>query len=145
MLNGQKRIIDKIVSDLGMNRAKNYRDAYPKSLFKRFETLGKEDLYFTCYHRLSNSSHVMAEDTISWLLGVMQEDKKLLFSIGREAVAYSRMMCLIVLITAIEAIGVFSIAHGFLGCVSLIQGCRSQLIGEIERLSDDAGVPKDEI
>lgn len=145
MLNEQKIIVNKIASKLGMNRVNNFRDAYPKSLFKRFGSIGKEDLYFTCYHRLSNSSHVLAEDTISWLLGFMQEDQKLMLAMGREAVAYSNMMCLIVLVTAIEAIGIFAIAHDFLDCASLIQDCRSRILEEIEKLSYDAGVPQNEM
>jgi len=142
MLEHQKIIIDQLVSTLNMNRAKNYRDVYPKSLFKRFESLGKEDEYFTSYHRLSNSSHLLAEDTISWLLGIMHGDRENLFEMGREAMAYSQMMSLIVLVTAIEAIGVFAIAHNFLDCAALVQECRSKLITEVENLSSHAGVTK---
>lgn len=145
MLDGQRMFIDQMVLALNMNREKNYRDAYPKSLFKRFERLGKEDEYFTSYHRLSNSSHILAEDTISWLLGVMMGDREKQLKMGQEAMAYSQMMCLIVLVTAIEAIGVFAIAHNFLDCASLVQECRRKLIIEVEKLSSHAGVPTNEI
>jgi hypothetical protein len=145
MLEGQKMIIDQLVSTLNMNREKNYRDVYPKSLFKRFKSLGKENQYFTSYHRLSNSSHLLAEDTISWLLGIMNGDREKLFEMGREAMVYSQIMSLIVLVTAIEAIGVFAIVHNFLDCASLVQECRSKLITEVEKLSIHAGVPKEEI
>ncbi len=145
MLDDQRKIIDELVSSLGMNKCENYREAYPKSLFKRFEQTGKEGQYFTSYHRLSNSSHVLAEDTISWLFGVMQGDSQMLLSMGKEAVAYSQMMCLIVLVTAIESIGMFAIAHNYLDCVGLIQESRNKLIIEVERLSADAGVPQNEI
>lgn len=145
MLNGQKIVIDELVSTLGMNRSEKYRDAYPKSLFERFKKVGKEEQYFTSYHRLSNSSHVMAEDTISWLLGIILDDHEKLIAMSKEALEYSQMMSLIVLLTAIESIAMYAIAHNFLDCVNLVQESRSKLISEIERLSKDAGVPQDDI
>ncbi|HGS4631983.1 TPA: DUF5677 domain-containing protein [Vibrio cholerae] len=64
---------------------------WPKSLFKRFESLDMVESYYENYHRLSGASHITAEDTISWLftLGATMEQK---IAVAEEAVAYSTMM-----------------------------------------------------
>lgn len=145
LLEGQRLIIDHLVSSLGMNRAKNFRDAYPKSLFERFKRIGEEGQYFTSYHRLSNSSHVMAGDTISWLVVSMFGDHKAFVAWSAESVAYSQMMCLIALVKAVEAIGIFAIAHNCIGSSELVENCRGVLIAEIEELSNSAGVPQNQL
>lgn len=42
-------LLDHIVETCGINR-KPYRDAWPKSLFKRFSELGRETDYYESYH-----------------------------------------------------------------------------------------------
>ena len=51
---------------------KNIEDVpdWPKSLFKRFEALGRQTDYYESYHRLSGSSHISGEDTLTWLLAL---------------------------------------------------------------------------
>ena len=64
---------------------------WPKSLFKRFEALGRETDYYESYHRLSGASHITGEDTIGWLASLQASDE-LRYRFAKEAWAYSTMM-----------------------------------------------------
>ena len=112
---------------------------WPKSLFKRFEAMGRETDYYESYHRLSGSSHINGEDTLSWLvaLDLPNEQRHLL---GLEAWAYSIMMTRIASRFFVEAAVSCTIAYGRLNNDDL-QKCRSALGDAVHSIAQAAGVP----
>jgi hypothetical protein len=88
-----------------------FNKIWPKSLFDRFKALEKEELYFEMYHRLSGSSHITAEDTLSWIIALnFPDDEKM--KLSKEAWSYSIMMVRLACLTYLDAIAVCCISHG---------------------------------
>ena len=119
------------------------RSHWPKSLYKRFEALGLEESYYSSYHRLSGSSHITAEDTISWLISLQQSDGYK-HSLAKEAWAYSLMMTRISCTYFIDAVTACCIAHGLKDDTVLnrLKALKNNLADAVADLSEAAGVPK---
>lgn len=133
------KFIDKIVLTCNITR-KPYKEVWPKSLLERFSELGRETDYYESYHRLSGSSHISGEDTLTWLLTLnVGEDKK--YKIGKEAIAYSVMMSRIASLFFVDAASACCIAHGF-ESPEKFESIRQNLIQSVGEIAEDAGVPK---
>ena len=119
-----------------------YNELWWNSLFKRFDALGRADEYFSIYHRLSGSSHVTAEDTISHMM-TLQASSGARQLIAFEACSYSIMMSRIVVDTFIDAVALCCIRHNLAEDKSLnrFKYLKSRIAGAIEDISKDAGVP----
>jgi hypothetical protein len=112
---------------------------WPKSLFRRFEALGRETDYYESYHRLSGASHITGEDTLAWLvaLNVPVEQRH---RMGGEAWAYSIMMTRIACQFFVEAAASCAIAYGRPNNDDL-QSCRRALGEAAHSIACKAGVP----
>ncbi|HEX5329027.1 DUF5677 domain-containing protein [Sulfuricurvum sp.] len=64
----------------------------PKKILKRFQEVGHETTYHTVYTRLSATTHLNAEDTISYMMAKISGNKELELQIGLEASAFSEFM-----------------------------------------------------
>lgn len=123
---------------------KEYNDLWWNSLFKRFDALGKAGDYFTIYHRLSGSSHMTAEDTISHMMTLQYpiEARQL---IAFEACSYSVMMTRIVTSSFINAVAFCCIRHGLTDEESLnkFTELKDKLGQAVKEISKDAGIPSE--
>jgi len=123
---------------------KEYSDLWWKSLFKRFDALGKADDYFSIYHRLSGSSHLTAEDTISHMMTLQlpREARQLL---AFEACSYSVMMSRIVINSFIDAVAYCCIRQNLTEEDSLNKfiDLKNKLGNAIQEISKDAGTPSE--
>lgn len=120
---------------------KNIEDVpdWPKSLFKRFEALGRQTDYYESFHRLSGSSHISGEDTLTWLLALdLPTEKK--HALAVEAWAYSTMMTRIACTFFIDAVASSVIAYGRLENADL-RACKESLGKAVAEIAKQAGVP----
>lgn len=115
---------------------------WPKALFHRFKAIGRETDYYEIYHRLSGSSHITGEDTLSWLLVMQQPDVANRRRLGQEAWAYSIMMTRFASIFFIDAALACCQAYGMTSSQEL-QAHRISLYRAIEEIASHAGVPLD--
>lgn len=112
---------------------------WPKSLFKRFEALGRETDYYESYHRLSGASHLTVEDTVTWLVSLSLPAEHCQ-RMGKEAWAYSIMMARIACTFFVDAVAASVIAHGRTNNEDL-QGCKRALGQAVSQIARAAGVP----
>jgi len=139
LIHRYKELLDNIVSICGINR-KAYRDAWPKSIFKRFSELGREVDYYESYHRLSGSSHINGEDTFVWLLSTNLSDKQK-YELAKEATAFSVMMSRIASIIFIDSAIACCISHG-MKSDKRFSALKDKLVLSVQEIASDAGVPK---
>lgn len=121
---------------------KEINDLWTSSLFKRFEKLEKTEDYFSNYHRLSGSSHMTAEDTISFMIAIqMPEDLRI--KMAKEACAYSIMMSRIVCANFIDCVSACCVYHGMTDSIKLqqLKNLKHIVYSAIEEIRVDAGVP----
>lgn len=123
---------------------KEYNGLWWNSLFKRFEALGKAADYFSIYHRLSGSSHMTAEDTISHMM-TFQYPKEVRQLIAFEANSYSIMMSRIVTNSFVDAVAFCCIRHGLTEEDSFNQfkDLKKKLGEAVQEISKDAGIPSE--
>lgn len=112
---------------------------WPKSLFKRFEALGRETDYYECYHRLSGASHITGEDTLTWLICLEMSNEQR-HRMAAEAWAYSVMMTRIASTFFVEAVASCVISYGRLNNEDLRE-CTHALAEAVHGVARDAGVP----
>lgn len=112
---------------------------WPKSLFKRFESLGRETDYYESYHRLSGASHLTGEDTLTWLISLSMP-AELSQRMGQEAWAYSIMMTRIASSFFVDAVAACVIVHGRMNNDDL-QDCKRALGKAVKQIARAAGVP----
>jgi len=115
------------------------RAEWPKSLFKRFEALGRESDYYTSYHRLSGASHITGEDTLTWLMALNMPDD-LRHRVGKEAWGYSIMMSRISSTFFVDAVAACVISYGRSLNDDLLD-CRLALEKSVHEIAREAGVP----
>jgi len=118
------------------------KNDWPKSLYKRFEMLGRETDYYESYHRLSGASHITGEDTLMWFL-FMQASPEHAISGGKEAWAYSIMMTRIASIFFVDTTIACVEAYGRESNLDLYQ-CKLDLQLAVRKISRQAGVPLSE-
>lgn len=141
LVSGYVKFLESIVSTFGMEKAP-VRDVWPKSLFKRFDSIGRKSDYYTSYHRLSSSSHVAAEDTISYLLAHSTLNQELMEKVGVEAVNYSIMMSRMAVMFFIDAAKECCVAHGLNSDLEVFDKNKEKLALAIGEIASDAGCPK---
>jgi len=113
---------------------------WPKSLFNRFEAMGRKTDYYESYHRLSGASHLTGEDTIFWLASLqMPPEQK--HKLGKEAWAYSLMMTRIASTFFVDAAAACVIAYGR-PLNDDLQKQKSALSQAVHSIAKEAGVPQ---
>lgn len=113
---------------------------WPKSLFNRFEAMGRKTDYYESYHRLSGASHLTGEDTLLWLVSLkMPIEQK--HKMAKEAWAYSTMMTRIASIFFVDAAAACVIAYGRL-CNEDLQSHKRFLAQAVQSIAKEAGVPQ---
>lgn len=119
-----------------------FRNIWPKSIYKRFEAIGKEDAYYENYHRLSGASHITAEDTISWLLSLNFDDEQRV-KLAKEAWAYSIMMARLSSLFFIDAVAASCIHFGMRSGTELerMRELKENIIRSVQDIAKSAGVP----
>jgi hypothetical protein len=119
-----------------------YNELWTNSLFKRFDKLKKAEDYYSIYHRLSGSSHMTAEDTISFMLALQMPDH-IRIKMSKEAIAYSTMMSRVVCVHFIESLAMCCIYHGMTEKHEIEQFLimKNELLISVEQIKTDAGVP----
>ncbi|WP_323950728.1 DUF5677 domain-containing protein [Aeromonas caviae] len=129
--------INKFGADVG-----EFRNIWPKSIYKRFEAVGKEDAYYENYHRLSGASHITAEDTISWLLSLNFDDQQRI-NLAKEAWAYSIMMARLSSLFFIDAVAASCIHFGMRSGTELerMRELKENIIRSVQDIAKSAGVP----
>jgi len=120
----------------------NSKAEWPKSLYKRFEVLGRETDYYESYHRLSGASHITGEDTLMWFM-FMQATPELAVKGGKEAWAYSIMMTRIASLFFVDATVACVEAYGRQNNSDLYQ-CKLDLQRAVSKIARQAGVPLSE-
>ncbi len=121
----------------------DFKTLWPKSIFKRFEALGEEESYYENYHRLSGSSHITAEDTITFLISMNFDDEQKL-SLAKEAWAYSIMMSRLSCLFFIDAL-VFSCIHNKMDKnekLERLMKLKNIIAKSAQEISMAAGVPQ---
>lgn len=116
---------------------------WPKSIFKRFEALGKEESYYENYHRLSGANHLTAEDTLSWLISLnFDHDQKI--ELANEAWSYSIMMSRLSSLFFIDALASSCIHFGLKDGDTLnrLKEIKDKIKTSVQVISLAAGVPK---
>jgi len=136
----QRTVFEQMITDLRLDRVAP-RDAWPKSLFQRFQGVNREHDYYTSYHRLSSASHLAAEDTLNWLLGIGLGNPKMLKNLAIEAVSYSVMMSRIAVTFFVDAAIFCCIGHHRLE-VEPFSEIKLKLQESIAEVEVSAGVPK---
>lgn len=139
LLSDYDALLEQIILTCNITR-KPHKEVWPKSLFERFSELGKENDYYTSYHRLSGSSHVSGEDTLSWLLA-LRADEQAKYKVSKEAVAYSVMMSRIASLFFVDAASACCIAHSFKS-PEKFNSIRKNLIHSVSEIAGEAGVPE---
>lgn len=129
------------IKELGLDHQPS-NDVWPRKIFKRFTAVGQNVAYYTSYHRLSSSSHVLAEDTLIWLFGYSLSDPSALEEMGVEAVNYSIMMAHIALIFYIDSLESLACAYKEKEPLLVFAGHRVNLEKTVEELSVHAGCPR---
>lgn len=122
---------------------KDFSSIWPKSLFKRFKNLDREEFYYAHYHRLSGANHITAEDTISWLIS-LNFDHKQKQDVAYEAVSYSIMMTRLSSIFFIDAVAVCCISHGLKSKTKLNRffELKEEIAVSANEIAEAAGVPQ---
>jgi hypothetical protein len=133
-----KEFVDNIEVQCSIN-LEGCESEWPKSLYKRFEALGREEDYYSSYHRLSGASHITGEDTIMWFL-MMQAPRELAIKCAEEAWGYSIMMTRIAGVFFLDAAIACVEAYGRKSNSDLHQ-CRRELTNSVHEISRRAGVP----
>jgi hypothetical protein len=64
----------------------------PRKYSKRFEDIGEEITYHTVYTRLSATTHLNAEDTVSYMMAKIYGTEEEQYKIGLEHIAFSEYM-----------------------------------------------------
>lgn len=138
LINNLEIHLNQMVTNCNIER-KPHRDVWPKSLFKRFSALNRETDYYSSYHRLSGSSHLSGEDTLSWLIALNMDDEYK-YTLAKEAVSYSIMMSRISSLFYIDAAMACAIFHG---CKDLdrMKNLKNKLIKAVSDIAKEAGVP----
>lgn len=135
---GLTTYLDRVEDNCSLKNVEAIPD-WPKSLFKRFEALGRQTDYCESYHRLSGSSHISGEDTLTWLLALdLPAEKR--HQIAVEAWAYSTMMSRIACTFFIDAVAASVIAYGRAENSDL-QACKKSLAKAVAEIAKQAGVP----
>lgn len=133
--------VSNLVDLFNVNQSE-YAAMWPKSIFKRFEALNLKESYYQNYHRLSGSSHITAEDTISWMLMLQasEEDKH---ALGVEAVSYSIMMSRLSCLFFLDAVAMCCISHGMRPGKELnkIKELKNKIAISVKEIANAAGVP----
>ncbi|RJG11108.1 hypothetical protein D3879_15725 [Pseudomonas cavernicola] len=112
---------------------------WPKSLFKRFEAMGRKTDYYESYHRLSGASHLTGEDTLLWLISLeMPIEQKI--KMAKEAWAYSTMMSRIACTFFVDAAAACVIGYGRSSNEDL-QKLKQSLGRSVQSIAKEAGVP----
>ena len=121
----------------------NFSSVWPKSLFRRFKNIDREEFYYAHYHRLSGASHITAEDTISWLI-TLNLDFDQQQKIANEAVSYSIMMARLSSIFFIDALAICCIRHGLKSKSKLnrFNELKEKIIITVNDIAKSAGVPQ---
>ncbi|HSY17812.1 MAG TPA: DUF5677 domain-containing protein [Candidatus Acidoferrales bacterium] len=118
---------------------------WPGSLYKRCEQMDKTGDYLTSYHRLSASSHINAEETIRWLIGIHQSavgpDSEIQLKLSIETVSFSAMMTRIAVVHYIEANIVASQALDAKCDQAMVQEIMAKLYKSIVDIASAAGSP----
>ncbi len=135
---GLAAYLDQVEENCSLKNAQDVPD-WPKSLFKRFEALGRQTDYYESYHRLSGSSHISGEDTLTWLLALEFPDEKK-HQLAVEAWAYSTMMTRIACTFFIDAVASSVIAYGRVENADL-RACKQSLARAVVEIAKRAGVP----
>ena len=120
----------------------NSETDWPKSLYKRFEILGRETDYYESYHRLSGASHITGEDTLMWLM-FMQASPDHKIKAAKEAWAYSTMMTRIASMFFVDTVLACVKAYGRENNKDLYQ-CKFELQLAVRKIARQAGVPLSE-
>ena len=135
---GLATYVDRVEEHCSLKNVQDVPD-WPKSLFRRFEALGRQTDYYESYHRLSGSSHISGEDTLTWLLALDLPTEKR-HQLALEAWAYSTMMTRIACTFFIDAVASCVIAYGRLENADL-QACKDSLTKAVAEIAKQAGVP----
>lgn len=114
--------------------------AWPSTMLKRFEALGRETDYYESYHRLSGASHITGEDTITFLMTMRLGNAEHTQRIGAEAWAYSTMMSRLVCTFYVDAIAACLMAYQRQDNDDL-KSLRERLVKGVHELAKAAGVP----
>lgn len=139
------RILDDFVNQLESEceiDASTPLSEWPRSLFHRFQAIGRETDYYESYHRLSGSSHMTGEDTLMWLFAMQLPDVASRRKLGEEAWAYSIMMTYIASLFFIDAGLTCCLAYGRDPSAD-IEAYRISLHRAVEGIASRAGVPLD--
>jgi hypothetical protein len=135
---GLTTFLDQIEDNCSLKNVEALAD-WPKSLFRRFEALGRQTDYYESYHRLSGSSHISGEDTLIWLLSLELPAEKR-HQLAVEAWAYSTMMTRIACTFFIDAVATSVIGYGRTENADL-RACKESLSKAITEIAMQAGVP----
>lgn len=137
-----REFTNQLVKDLCIDKT-DQSSAWPKSLFDRFKNLDREEYYYTHYHRLSGSSHITAEDTISWLRSLDFDDKQK-HALALEAVSYSIMMARLASLFFVDAVAICCICHGLTPGTELnrFTELKKRIVISIDEIAKSAGVPE---
>lgn len=114
---------------------------WPKTLLQRFQAIGKETDYYESYHRLSGSSHLTGEDTLTSLM-MLDLPGDLQRQVALEAWAYSTMMTRIASVFFVEAAAACCVAYD-IPSDGEIPKHRSALAKGVQEIAVKAGVPLD--
>ena len=129
----------------GYDQPSTVAQYWPSSLFKRCEQMDKTGQYLTSYHRLSASSHINAEETIRWLLGihhaVVGNDPELPKKLSVETVSFSALMTRIAVVHYIEANVATCHALDAKYNQVLLREIMARLTKSIDDIAQDAGAP----
>jgi hypothetical protein len=135
---GLTTYVDQIEENCSLNVDQNSPD-WPKSLYKRFEGLGRQTDYYESYHRLSGSSHITGEDTLTWLLA-LDLPAAARHQLSAEAWAYSTMMTRIASSFFLDAVAATVIAYGRSENADL-RASKDALATAVHEIAKKAGVP----
>lgn len=116
-------------------------DAWPPNLIDRFKAVERLIDYYTSYHRLSNSSHMSAEDTISFLIAYSTMDEDKMLEMGLEAIAFSIMMTRIAMTFYIDGVAYFLIKHDIKEPIEQIKEHKEKLMAATHEIAKAAGCP----
>ena len=144
-IEGMHDFIDKIRTEVGQPSIDELLNHWTKSLFRRSESLGNQEKYYTHYHRLSADSHHNAEQTIQYLHGYFAEAelglKNVLAKIASDTVNYSAMMAALAVDEAIVAAVTACDRFGADYDQSVIEGVRRKINQHANHLGQSAGAP----
>lgn len=115
---------------------------WPSTVRDRFCRADMEAAYLSTYHRMSSTAHVLAEDTLHWLMLLHSPlTKETQQRAQEEADAYSVMLTRIAMISYLNAAIVCCLGKG-LQDVSFAKTHREALIRSVEEIAPIAGVPQ---